>query len=322
MKAIVQRGYGPPDDVLELRELAPPELRDGDVLIRNRASAVDIGDWLMVEGLPYFARPGYGASKRKGSIAGQSVAGQVEAVGPNVTMFEPGDEVFGWCSGGLAELVTTEQWNIALRPDGISPEQAAATPASGMAALQALLDAGGLKRSHHVLIVGASGGVGTFAVQIAKTLGARVTGVCSTDTIEMVRSLGADHVVDYMKESIADAGDRYDVVIDLAGNRSLSELRSVLTDSGTLVIVGGSGGRWFMGFGRTIRAMMLSPFVKQQLRAFFSKPKTADLRTLRELLDTGAVAPVIDRMYPIGSWSEAFSHVGCRRGRGKTVVTV
>ncbi|MGB7805332.1 MAG: NAD(P)-dependent alcohol dehydrogenase [Actinomycetota bacterium] len=322
MKAIVQRGYGPPDDVLAFRDVDPPGLREGDVLVRNRAAAVDIGDWLMVEGLPYFARPGYGVSKRKELVAGQSFAGEVEAVGGNVTRFEPGDEVFGWCSGGLAELVAADQWSLALRPEGTSPEQAAATPASGMAALQAIRDAGGVRPGHRVLIIGASGGVGTFAVQIAKSLDASVTGVCGTENLEMVLSLGADHVIDYTKESVAESGRQYDVVIDLAGNRSLSELRSVMPDHGTLVIVGGSGGRWFMGFGRTIAAMLLSLFVNQRLSAFFSKRKREDLRALSELLESGAVVPVIDRTYPISSAVDAYNHVGERRARGKTVVIV
>jgi NADPH:quinone reductase-like Zn-dependent oxidoreductase len=322
MKAIVQRGYGPPEEALDFRDVEVPELQPGDVLIRNRAAAVDIGDWLMVEGLPYFARPGYGVSKRKELVIGQNVAGQVEAVGANVTMFEPGEEVFGWCSGGLAELVATSQWSLARRPETVSPEQAAATPTSGIAALQALRDAGQVEVGHHVLIIGASGGVGSFAVQIAKTLGAVVTGVCSSNSVEFVRSLGADHVIDYTTGSIASDGRRYDVIIDLAGNRSLAELRRVLKESGTLVIVGGSGGRWFMGFGRTIGAMARSPFTRQDLKSFFSKRQTTDLRALQDLLEREEVVPVIDRTYPLSSTVEAFDHVGRRKARGKTVVIV
>jgi NADPH:quinone reductase-like Zn-dependent oxidoreductase len=322
VKAIVQRGYGPPEEVLEFRDVDVPDLEPGDVLIRNRAVAVDIGDWLMVEGLPYFARPGYGVSKRKELVIGQNIAGQVEAVGANVTTFEPGDEVFGWCSGGLAELVSTSQWSLARRPDTVSPEQAAATPTSGMAALQAVRDAGQVKAGHHVLVIGASGGVGTFAVQIAKSLDAVVTGVCSSNSVDLVRSLGADHVIDYTTSSIASDGRLYDVIIDLAGNRSLPELRRVLTASGTLVIVGGSGGRWFMGFGRTIGAMLRSPFTRQGLKAFFSKRQTTDLRALQELLEREDVVPVIDRTYPLSSTVEAFDHVSRRKARGKTVVIV
>jgi NADPH:quinone reductase-like Zn-dependent oxidoreductase len=322
MKAIVQRGYGPPERVLDFRDVDVPELQTGDVLIRNRAAAVDIGDWLMVEGLPYFARPGYGVSRRKELVIGQNVAGQVEAVGANVTMFEPGDEVFGWCSGGFAELVATSQWSLARRPDTVSPEQAAATPTSGMAALQAIRDAGRVQAGQQVLIIGASGAVGTFAVQIAKSLDAVVTGVCSSNSVDLVSSLGADHVIDYTQDSIASDGRRYDVIIDLAGNRSLAELRRVLTGTGTLVIVGGSGGRWFMGFGRTIGAMVRSPFTRQELKAFFSKRKTEDLRALQELLEKEKVAPVIDRTFPLSSTLEAFDHVSRRKARGKTVVIV
>jgi NADPH:quinone reductase-like Zn-dependent oxidoreductase len=276
----------------------------------------------MVEGLPYFARPGYGVSRRKELVIGQNVAGQVEAVGANVTMFEPGDEVFGWCSGGFAELVATSQWSLARRPDTVSPEQAAATPTSGMAALQAIRDAGRVQAGQQVLIIGASGAVGTFAVQIAKSLDAVVTGVCSSNSVDLVSSLGADHVIDYTQDSIASDGRRYDVIIDLAGNRSLAELRRVLTGTGTLVIVGGSGGRWFMGFGRTIGAMVRSPFTRQELKAFFSKRKTEDLRALQELLEKEKVAPVIDRTFPLSSTLEAFDHVSRRKARGKTVVIV
>jgi NADPH:quinone reductase-like Zn-dependent oxidoreductase len=261
-------------------------------------------------------------SKRKELVIGQSVAGQVEAVGPNVRKFEPGDEVFGWCTGGLAELVAASQWSLARRPEATSPEQAAATPTSGMAALQAVRHAGRVQAGQQVLIIGASGAVGTFAVQIAKFLDAVVTGVCSSNSVDLVRSLGADHVIDYTKDSIASDGRRYDVIIDLAGNRSLAELRRVLTGTGTLVIVGGSGGRWFMGFGRTIGAMVRSPFTRQGLKAFFSKRKTEDLRTLQELLEKEEVVPVIDRTFPLSSTLEALDHVSRRKARGKTVVIV
>jgi NADPH:quinone reductase-like Zn-dependent oxidoreductase len=322
MKAIVQRADGRPEQVLEFLDVEDPVPGDGEVLIENRAAAVDIGDWLMLEGLPYFARPGYGLRRPKHPIPGQSVAGRVEGVGRGVTRFRPGDEVFGWCTGGFAERVVTSEDSLADLPADTTHEQAAAVPASGFAALQAVRDAGRLRPGQLVLIVGASGGVGTFAVQIAKALGAHVTGVCSTPAVELVRSLGADDVIDYTRETITRDGPRYDLIVDIAGNRTLRELRSALKPSGTLVIVGGSGGRWFMGFGRTVAAAMRSPFVKQRLRAFFSKRTTEDLAVLADLVGSGKVAPVIESTYPLSATAEALERVGARRARGKTVVTI
>jgi NADPH:quinone reductase-like Zn-dependent oxidoreductase len=322
MKAIVQRVYGRPDRVLEFLDVDEPVPGKGEVLIENRAAAVDIGDWLMLEGLPYFARPGYGLRRPKHPIPGQSAAGRVEAVGRGVTRFRPGDEVFGWCTGGFAERVVTSEDSLADLPADTTHEEAAAVPASGFAALQAVRDAGRLQPGQLVLIVGASGGVGTFAVQIAKALGAHVTGVCSTPAVELVRSLGADDVIDYTRETITRDGPRYDLIVDIAGNRTLRELRSALKPSGTLVIVGGSGGRWFMGFGRTVVATMRSPFVKQRLRAFFSKRTTEDLAVLADLVGSGKVAPVIESTFPLSATAEALERVGARRARGKTVVTI
>jgi NADPH:quinone reductase-like Zn-dependent oxidoreductase len=320
MKAIVQRGYGAPDEVLTFRDVDPPRPRDRQVLVRSEAASVDIGDWLMLEGLPYFARPGYGIRGPKHPIPGQTLAGTVEAVGPDATRVRTGDEVFGWCRGGFADLAVADEAWLAPRPASVSPIAAAATPTSGLAALQALRDAGSVGAGTSVAIVGASGGVGTFAVQIARSLGAEVTGVCSTDAVELVRSLGAAHVIDYRKERLTAPGRRFEVIVDLAGNRPLADLRNALTASGTLVIVGGSGGRWFMGFGRTVGAMMRSPFTRQQLRAFFSKRRADDLSTLAEMLAAGDLQPVIERTYPLSAAADALRSVGARRARGKTVI--
>jgi 2-desacetyl-2-hydroxyethyl bacteriochlorophyllide A dehydrogenase len=323
MKAIVQDKYGAPQDVLEFQETEKPTIGDDDVLVRVHAAGVHIGDWLTINGLPYLIRlMGYGLAKPKNSVPGMEVAGHVEAVGNNVGKFQPGDEVFGWCEGAFAEYVSVSQDALVPKPADVTFEQAAAVPISGFTALQAVRDQGKVEPGQQVLVIGASGGVGTYAVQIAKSFGAEVTGVCSTRNVDMVRSIGADHVIDYTKEEITQGGHRYDVILDMAGNRSVSDLRGALTPNGTLVIVGGSGGRWLMGFGRTLRAVALSPFVSQNLRQFMSATTKEDLVALKELIETGDVTPVIDRTYPLSEAAEAVGHVGERHTQGKTVITV
>ena len=322
MKAIVQTEYGSPDDVLKYQDIDQPEINDDEVLVRVHAAGVGIGDWLVAKGLPYVGRPMYGLRKPKQRVAGHEMAGQVEATGRNVTELHPGDQVFGQLNGAFSEYVAVSEDALALKPTNLTFEQAAAVPVSAFTALQALRDQGEVQPGQRVLIVGASGGVGTFAVQIAKALGAEVTGVCSTRNVEMVRSLGADHVIDYSREDITRSGRQYDLVLDLAGNRSLSELRSVLTPKGTLVIVGGSGGPWLMGAGRTLRALMLSPFVGQQLRTLISKPNKEDLLVLKELIEAEQVTPVIDRTFPLSKMPEAIRHIGERHTQGKTVITM
>jgi NADPH:quinone reductase-like Zn-dependent oxidoreductase len=322
MKAIVQDGYGLPEDQLELRDTDAPLVGEDQVLLRVQAVGVAIGDRLIMTGQPYIARPGYGLLGPKHRIPGIDVAGVVEAIGRNVTGFQLGDEVFGWCDGALAEYVAVRADALVSKPANLTSEQAAAVPTSAFAALQALRDTGQIHEGQQVLILGASGGVGTFAVQIAKSFGAEVTGVCSTRNVDMVRSLGADHVVDYTREAIAESGRRYDLILDLAGNRSLSDLRSVLANKGTLVIVGGSGGAWFMGFGRTLRAAMISPFVGQRLRPFFSKPNQEDLVVLRALLESGHITPLVDRTFPLSAIAAAMAYIGQRHTQGKTVITV
>jgi 2-desacetyl-2-hydroxyethyl bacteriochlorophyllide A dehydrogenase len=323
MKAITQYEYGAPQDVLELREIEKPTIGDDDVLVHVQAAGIHIGDWLVMTGLPYLIRlMGYGLRKPKTTVPGMELAGFVEAVGKNVNQFQPGDEVFGFGEGGFAEYASVSQDALVLKPSNITFEQAAAVPISAFTALQAIRDHGKVQPGQKVLVIGASGGVGTYAVQIAKAFGAEVTGVCSTRTIDMVRSIGADHVIDYTQESITESGQRYDVILDTAGNRSLSELRGALTTEGTLVIVGGSGGRWLMGSGRSLKAVVVSPFVSQNLRSFVSSTNKDDLVALNELIEDGKVTPVVDRTFPLEATAEALSYVGQRHAQGKTVVTV
>jgi NADPH:quinone reductase-like Zn-dependent oxidoreductase len=321
MQAILHSRYGPPD-ALELKDIDQPAVTDDQVLVRVHAAAVGKGDWLTVQGLPYVARLRYGLPNPKHPVPGFDVAGRVEAVGPNVTQLQPGDAVFGWCEGSFAEYASVPEGQLALKPANLSFEQAAAVPISGFAALQALRDTGRVQPGQQVVIIGASGGVGSFAVQIAKAFGAEVTGVCSTKSVDMVRSIGADHVIDYTQQDFTRTGQRYDLILEMAGNRSLSDLRRALTPKGTLVLVGGSGGRWFMGTGRTLRAVLVSPLVGQRLRSFFSKPKGADLVVLKELLEAGKLTPVIDRTFPLRETPEAIRYVGEQSTQGKTVITV
>jgi NADPH:quinone reductase-like Zn-dependent oxidoreductase len=321
MKAVVQDRYGDLD-VLEFMDIDQPVVNDDAVLVRVHAAAVGKGDWLTVRGLPYVARLRYGLPKPKHPVPGYDVAGRVEAVGNNVTQLQPGDAVFGWCDGAFAEYASVPEGQLALKPTNLSFEQAAAVPISGFAALQALRNTGGVQPGQQVVIIGASGGVGSFAVQLAKTFGAEVTGVCSTKSVELVRSIGADQVIDYTQEDFTRSGQRYDVILEMAGNRSLADLRRALTPKGTLVLVGGSGGRWFMGIGRTLRAVVVSPFVGQRLRSFFSKPKRTDLVVLKELIEAGKITPVIDRTFPLSETAAAIRYVGERSTQGKTVITV
>jgi NADPH:quinone reductase-like Zn-dependent oxidoreductase len=297
-------------------------ITDDAVLVRVHAAAVGKGDWLTVRGLPYIARLRYGLRKPKHPVPGFDVAGRIEAVGKNVTQLQPGDEVFGWCDGSFAEYASVPEGQLVLKPANLSFEQAAAVPISAFAALQALRDTGGVQPGQKVVIIGASGGVGSFAVQLAKAFGAEVTGVCSTKSVDMVRAIGADHIIDYTQQDFTRTGQRYDLVLEMAGNRSLSELRRVLTPKGTLVLVGGSGGRWFMGTGRTLRAVLVSPFVGQRLRSFLSKPRGADLVVLQELIEAGKVTPIIDRTFSLSETPAAISYVGERSTQGKTVITV
>ena len=321
MKAIVQTAYGSPD-VLKLKDIDKPTIGDRDVSVRVHSAGVHRGDLLVMRGLPYIARLGYGLLAPKHSVAGMEVAGTVEGIGSNVTRFQPGDEVFGWCNGAFAEYVSVSEEALAIKPANITLEQAAAFPISAFAALQALRDIGKIQPAHKVLIIGASGGVGTFAVQIAKSYGAEVTGVCGTKNVEMVRSIGADHVIDYTRQDFIDGGRPYDLILDIAGNRSLSHLRRALTLKGTLVLVGGSGGPWLMGTERTLSALMVSPFIRQQLRGFLSQPKKEDLAVLKDLIETGKVTPVIESTYPLSQVPEAMRYLEERHPGGKILITM
>lgn len=322
MRAVVHTRFGAPADALELAEVPTPIAASDQVLVRVAAAGVAIGDWLTVAGQPYIARPMFGIRTPKQRIAGFELSGTVVAVGDGVTRFAIGDEVFGYADGSLAEYAAVSEDALARKPAGISMEQAAAVPISAVAALQALRDSGEVTEGQSVLVVGASGAVGTYAVQIAKALGADVTGVAGNRNVEMVRSIGADHVVDYRSEDISDAGRRYDLIVDIAGNRPISKLRSALAPTGTLVIVGGSGGPVTMGFGRTVWAMASNLVTRQNLTGFFAKNTRDDLEALAEMMDAGGVVPVIDRTYPLDETVDALEYVGARHTRGKTVVTI
>jgi NADPH:quinone reductase-like Zn-dependent oxidoreductase len=326
MKAIVQDEYGSAE-VLELREIDKPVPGDGEVLVRVHAAGLHRGDWHVMTGLPYLVRivvPSLGLRKPKIPVRGMDVAGTVEAVGGNVTRFQPGDAVFGWVDGSFAEYACAPDDQLAAKPANLSFEQAAVVPISGFAALQGLRDVGGVQPGQRVLVIGAAGGVGSFAVQLAKAFGAQVSGVARTSQLELVRSLGADDVVDYTREDVTDGTRRWDLILDTAGHRTLLRLRRALTPRGTLVIVGSEGrGRWLGGFDRNLRALVLSLFVGQRLRMLASKERLEDLQTLRELLEAGQVTPVIDRSYPLGEVPEAIRQLVEGHGRGgKIVITV
>ncbi len=322
MKAIVQDTYGSADD-LRLQDMDLPEIGDHEVLVRVLGASVFIGDWHVMAGRPYIFRLVAGRGGPKARVRGQDVAGRVEAVGANVARLRAGDEVFGTCDGAFAEYAKAGQDTLAPKPANLTFEQAAAGPTTGSTALQALRDVAKVRSGQTVLVIGAAGGVGSFAVQIAKAFGAHVTGVSSTATVELVRSIGADDVIDYTREDFADRGTRYDVILDIAGNRSLSHLRRALARRGTLVIVGGEGGgRWFGGIDRQLRATLLSPFVGQRLGTFVAKPNTERLLALKELVEAGAVTPVIGSTYLLSEVAQAMRQVEQGHGRGKTVITV
>ncbi|WP_231509512.1 NAD(P)-dependent alcohol dehydrogenase [Streptosporangium roseum] len=323
MKAIVRDTYCSPD-ALELGDIGRPVAGDGDVLIRVHAAGVDQGVWHLVTGLPYLVRIAVLRPLRPGSrVPGLDVAGRVEAVGRDVTRFRPGDEVFGTCDGSFAEYACAREDRLAGKPANVTFEQAAAVPTSAFAALQGLRDRGRIQAGQRVLVIGAGGGVGTFAVQLAKALGADVTGVCGPAKTDLVRSIGADDVIDYTREDFADGARRYDLILDTAGRRSLSHLRRALTPRGTLVIVGGEGGgRWLQGTDRQLRAPMLAPFVRQNLRALMSVEREEDLRYWRELIEAGKVTPIVDRTYPLSEVPEAIRYLRGGHARGKVVITV
>ena len=321
MKAIVQDRYGKPEAVLGLQEIAKPAVKDGEVLVRVHAASIHVGDWLVVTGVPYIARPAYG--KPKGRVPGTDVAGTVEAVGNGVTGLRPGDEVFGWCTGAFAEYAAAPADHFVPKPANLTFQQAAAVGVSASTALQLLRDQGKIKPGQKVLINGASGGIGTFAVQIAKAFGAEVTGVCSTRNVEMVRSIGADHVIDYTREDFTRNGHRFDFILDNVANHSLSDTRRVLTPSGKLQSNNGtSGGRWFGTIGTVLKSATVSMFDRRQLGPAIKFANRADLLVLKELIEAGKITPVIDATYALSDTGMALAHVGEGHARGTVVISV
>ena len=323
MKAIVQDRYGS-SEVLQLQDVATPAPKAGEVLVRVHAAGVDPGVWHLMTGLPYLIRiMGFGLRAPKNRIRGRDLSGRVEAVGEGVTRFRPGDEVFGTCEGSFAEYACAREDRLARKPAKLTFEQAAVVAISGTTALQALRDKGRVTAGQKVLIIGASGGVGSFAVQIAKSFGAEVTGVCGPSKIELVRSIGADHVIDYTSQDFSDGSSRYDLVLDTAGNRSLSQLRRAVTSTGTLVIIGGEGGGRMLGMvSRILRTVALAPFVKQRLVALTSAERIEDFETLRELIESGRVMPVMDRTYGLPDAADAIRYIEQGHARGKVVIAV
>jgi NADPH:quinone reductase-like Zn-dependent oxidoreductase len=320
MKAIVYSRYGSPD-VLRCEEIEKPIPGDDQILLKIRAASVNPLDWHFMRGTPYLIRMMTGLSKPKTARLGVDVAGLVEAVGRNITQFKPGDEVFGGCRGAFAEYVCTSESAVVMKPDNLTFEQAASVPVAAFTALQGLRNKGHIQPGQKVLINGAAGGVGTFAVQIARWFGAEVTGVCSTGNVGIVRSIGADRVIDYTHEDFTKGGHLYDIVFDTVGNHSLSECLRILNPRGTLVMVGGTDARWIAPLVRPVKAMVLSRFVSQKLVMFLAKPNKEDLTLVRDLMAAGKVTPVIDRCYGLSEVPEAIRYLEEGHARGKVVIT-
>jgi NADPH:quinone reductase-like Zn-dependent oxidoreductase len=320
MQAIVQHRYGTrPKDVLRLEQVATPAIAANEVLVQVRAAAVDRGTWHLMAGQPYLMRLlGFGLRAPKNPVPGLDVAGTVVATGAGG--FQAGDEVFGIARGSFAEYAAARADKLARKPASLSFDQAAAVAVSGLAALQGLR-AGHIQAGQQVLVIGASGGVGSYAVQLAKAFGAEVTGVCSTQKTDLVRSIGADHVIDYTQDDFADGRRHYDLILDIGGNSSLSRLRRALTPTGTLVIAGSEKARW-TGVGRQLGALMLSPFTRQRLTMYISRHRQADLETLSQLIGTGQVTPLIGRTYPLADVPEAIRHLQDGHARGKIAITI
>jgi NADPH:quinone reductase-like Zn-dependent oxidoreductase len=320
MKAIVYSGYGPPD-VLKIEEIAKPAPRDDEVLIKVRAAAINPLDRHIMRGKPFFLRMGFGLRKPK-VRPGRDVAGQVEAVGRKVTRFKAGDEVFGACSGALAEYACTRERALVTKPTTVSFEQAASVPVAGLTALQGLRNKGKIQSGQKILINGAGGGVGTFAVQIAKSFGADVTGVCSTSKVDLVRSIGADRVIDYTHEDFTEGRQRYDLIFDLAATHSMLQYRRVLNPNGTCVLAGGPTTKVSAILASAFEVLVLSRFVSQTFVMFVAKVRTEDLTLLGELMKTGKLTPVIDRRYKLNEVPGAIRYLEEGHARGKIVITV
>jgi NADPH:quinone reductase-like Zn-dependent oxidoreductase len=323
MRAIVQDRYGSAD-VFRLAQVAWPQIADNEVLVQVQAAGLDRGTRHMMAGQPYLLRVlGFGFRAPRNRVPGLDVAGTVAAVGSSVTRFSLGEEVFGISRGSFAEYAAAREDKLARKPVNLTFAQAAVVPISAGTALQALTDAGSVEQGQRVLIIGASGGVGSYAVQLAKAFGSEVTGVCSTTKLDLVRSLGADHVVDYTGQDFADGTNSYDLILDLAGNSTLTRLRHALTSTGTLVIVGGEeGGKWTGGFGRSLRAPLLSPFVSQRLTMLASKERASDQERLTPFIEAGKITPSIDRTYPLDRVPEAMRKLEAGQVRGKVAITI
>jgi NADPH:quinone reductase-like Zn-dependent oxidoreductase len=316
MKAVVQNAYGSPD-VFRLAEVAEPAMKENEVRVRVKAVALNAGDVYAMRGNPWLIRLTVGFPKPKNYILGWDLAGVVEAVGQNVTQFRPGDEVYTACSSALTEVVSVAEDKLALKPINLTFEQAAAVPTGALTALQGLRDVGKVQPGQKVLINGASGGVGTFAVQIAKALGAEVTGVCSTRNVELVRSLGADHVIDYTREDFTTSGQHYDRILDNVANHSFAALRRVLTPQGVIIPTSGHGGMTYV-----FKAFLLSPFVRQVESMYITKSSGKDLALLKEWIEAGKVKAVLDRTYPLRDTPEAFRYLEKEHARGKVVISL
>ncbi len=323
MRAVVQESYGSAD-VLQMDEIPLPVIADHEVLVRVRAAGLDRGTWHIMTGKPYLLRIlGFGFSRPNNRVPGLDVSGEVAAVGAAVTRFDIGDQVYGISRGSFAEYAAVREDKLAHKPKQLSFEQAAVVPVSAGTAVQALTDAGRLEAGQSVLVLGASGGVGTYAVQLAKAFGAEVTGVSSPAKLDLVRSLGADHVLDYTRSDFADGSRRYDLILDIGGNPKLSRLRRALAPGGTAVIVGGEeGGAWTGGFGRSLRAPLASPFLRRRLKMLASKERASDLERIATFLDSGQVVPSIDRSFPLDRAQEAMHHLESGRVRGKVAIVV
>jgi NADPH:quinone reductase-like Zn-dependent oxidoreductase len=323
MQAIVQTRYGTvPDNVLHLEQITRPRIAANEVLVQVRAAGVDRGTWHVMAGQPYLMRIlGFGFRGPKNPVPGLDVAGTVVAVGPEVTRFTVGDEVFGIARGSFAQYAAAREDTLVRKPAGLSFEQAAVVAVSGLTALQGLRDAGHVQAGQQVLVIGASGGVGTYAVQLAKVFGGTVTGVCRTAKTGLVRSIGADHVIDYTQADFTEGRRRYDLILDIGGSTRLSRLRRVLAPRGTLVIVGGEGATW-TGVGRQLRALAISPVTRQRLTTFVSRHRQADLETLRQLTESGQVTPVIGETYPLAAVPQAIRHLRAGHGQGKLAITI
>jgi NADPH:quinone reductase-like Zn-dependent oxidoreductase len=319
VQAIVQRRYGAPE-ILALQEIERPEPEPGQVRVRVHAASVFFGDWRILRGSPFVIRFATGLRRPKQPVPGIDVAGVVDAVGADVTTLRSGDEVFGWTSGALAEYTCAPAEQFVTKPTNLTFQEAASVPETAMTALQGLRDEGHVKAGDKVLVIGASGGCGTFAVQLAKAYGAEVTGVCSTRNLDLVRSIGADHVIDYTREDLLAVQERYDVIYQAAGTDSPRRLRRILTPNGTLVLSNGSGR--LAGIDRIVQALVLSPFVSQRMAVYVTKENRDDLLALRDLLEDGTIRPVIDRTYPLSQAPEAFRYLEAGHARGKVVIAV